>query len=59
MTGQDITGDGFVNAMGGGLLCAQKVLGIRNPISLLRGEEHQEDEDAQSVQGGLLDGYSV
>jgi hypothetical protein len=52
MTGQDITGDGFVNAMGGGLLCAQKVLGIRNPISLLRGEEHQEE-------GGLLDGYII
>jgi hypothetical protein len=38
--------------MGGGLLCAQKVLGIRNPISLLRGEEHQEE-------GGLLDGYII
>lgn len=59
MTGQDITGDGLVNAMGGGLICAQKVLGVTNPFSLLRREaDEKESEDVEHI-GGLLDGYII
>lgn len=35
LTGQDILTDGMCGAMMGGLLCAQKVLGVSNPMSLL------------------------
>jgi all-trans-retinol 13,14-reductase len=36
LSGQDVVADSLVGAMMGGLLCAQKVLGFVNPLSLVR-----------------------
>ena len=38
LTGQDVVADSLVGAMLGGLLCAQKVLGIVDPMTLIRSE---------------------
>jgi all-trans-retinol 13,14-reductase len=44
LTGQDIVVDGMIGAMFGGLLCAQKVLGLRKVISLLRSSKHKKEQ---------------
>jgi all-trans-retinol 13,14-reductase len=44
LTGQDIAVDGMIGAMFGGLLCAQKVLGLRKVISLLRKSRHKKEQ---------------
>ena len=50
LAGQDIATCGVGGALIGGLLCAQKVLGVRNPMSLLRKEQ---DNDAQEIQSRI------
>jgi all-trans-retinol 13,14-reductase len=47
LTGQDIVVDGMIGAMFGGLLCAQKVLGLRKVISLLRSSKHKKKSNIQ------------
>jgi all-trans-retinol 13,14-reductase len=44
LTGQDIIADSMMGAMIGGLLCAQKVLGVRNPMSLLRNDVNNKEK---------------
>lgn len=53
LTGQDISVSSMCGAMVGGLLCAQKVLGVLNPLSLIRNQEKgvSSDENAVNVPG--------
>jgi len=44
LTGQDMVADSLVGAMSGGLLCAQKVLGVVDPMTLIRRVPSQSDE---------------
>uniref|UniRef100_A0A6V2ACP5 Amine oxidase domain-containing protein n=1 Tax=Ditylum brightwellii TaxID=49249 RepID=A0A6V2ACP5_9STRA len=45
LTGSDAMTLGFVGAMAGGLICAQQVLGIHNPMTLLRKRVEYEISD--------------
>ncbi len=42
LTGQDISINGFMGAMIGGWMCAQKVLGVTNPMSLLHNNKKKQ-----------------
>jgi all-trans-retinol 13,14-reductase len=59
LTGQDVMVDGMMGAMVGGVLCAQKVLGVVNPRSLLRNNNRKEEsafnkeESAEGLKVGI------
>ena len=48
LTGQDVMADGMIGAMMGGLLCAQKVLGVVNLGSLLRKANNRKEKSAEN-----------
>jgi all-trans-retinol 13,14-reductase len=54
LTGQDVMVDSMIGAMMGGVLCAQKVLGVVNPKSLLRKSNSKKEsakDKEQSAEG--------
>jgi len=50
LTGQDVVADSLAGAMCGGMLCAQKVLGMLNPLQLLRKDDQVKEVPSEEAQ---------
>ena len=49
LSGQDVVADSLAGAMTGGLLCAQRVLGVVDPTSLIRCKDDKLDTEEISL----------